>query len=90
MSVFSDRLRHARLAIGITQQEAICRVEGLKGRREKWSRWENGHLKPRCRDITAVAQAVNSTPKDLTYFDRSHVWCYSGECDEYDDEYGDE
>ena len=67
MSVFGDRLRAARLAAYLTQQEAICRVKGPKGHRSHWCHWEKGDNKPRLRDIPAVARAVGVTPEDLGY-----------------------
>lgn len=70
MSSFADHLRAARLAAGITQQEAICRVKGLRGRSEVWSKWESGR-KPNPKLIPAIAQAVGVAPEDL-----EGVWCY--------------
>lgn len=57
-----EKLRAARLAAGMTQQQLAdvlgCRVKDV-------SRWENGHVEPGALTLKRMAQALGCSMDDL-------------------------
>lgn len=63
---FGERLRQARVAAGLGQEELANRL-GVK--RQAISTWENGKRHPPMTDVEDIAKAVSVRPAWLAYGD---------------------
>lgn len=57
MSGIGDRIRQAREAMGLSQEDLAARVDGVS--RVAVSQWENGESRPRDKRLEKIAQALH-------------------------------